>query len=244
MPSASRPAADPVGRVIAVGDIHGCLAQFDAILSAVGLREGDTLVTLGDYVDRGPDSCGVLFRLVKLHEAGRLVALLGNHDKMMLDARGGDEAALDVWLGSGGGSTLESYAPAPGVRGRLADVPDDHWEFLARRCVLFHETPTHFFVHANAYPDIPLDEQPEYMLLWERFRPEKSRPHESGKVMVCGHTSQHEMVPLVLPHAICLDTWAHAGGLLTACDVTDGTIWQADPRGRVSRKHLSDFDAG
>ena len=73
-------------RTLAIGDIHGCLAAFDLLMARVEVRPDDRLIALGDYVDRGPDSRGVLDRVIKLYEAGQLIALRGNHDAMMVDA--------------------------------------------------------------------------------------------------------------------------------------------------------------
>ena len=117
-------------RVLAVGDIHGCSRAFDALLAAVRLRPGDTLVTLGDYVDRGPDSSGVLQRLCRLAERTdiRLLALRGNHEQMMLDARDGS-GELEVWRHCGGDAALANYSVL-GDEGRLADVPYEHWALL------------------------------------------------------------------------------------------------------------------
>src|SRR5436305_15152730 len=100
-------------RTLAIGDIHGCSRALDALLAAVAPRPDDQLITLGDYVDRGPDSRGVLDRLLALHATGRLVALRGNHDYMMLQARAGVDRFM--WLAFGGRPTLESYgAESPG----------------------------------------------------------------------------------------------------------------------------------
>src|SRR5262249_37666144 len=116
--------------------------------------------------------------------------------------------------------------------GRLEDVPVAHLEFLTDFCVKYHETDSHFYVHANAYPDLPLDEQPDYMLIWERVV--NPRPHRSGKVMVCGHTSQASGLPLNLGHTICIDTKVYASsGWLTCLEVEKGRIWQANERGQV-----------
>jgi serine/threonine protein phosphatase 1 len=105
---------------------------------------------------------------------------------MMLQARDSDEG-FNRWIDCGGDATLESYSPL-GDAGRLSDIPDEHWRFLEDQAVGWFETETSFFVHANAYPDCPLSEQPDFMLYWESF--DDPPPHESGKVMVCGHTSQ------------------------------------------------------
>ena len=181
-------------RLLAIGDIHGCSRAFETLLALVQPRPEDLIVTLGDYVDRGPDSKGVLERLLALHRTGQLVALRGNHDQMMLDARRGNEEKVD-WLACGGRTTLASYSTS-GDAGRLDEVPVRHWEFLDALCVDWYETATHFFVHANAYADLTLAEQPDYMLFWEPL--EEARPHRSGKIMVCGHTRQQQR-PAVEP---------------------------------------------
>ena len=158
---------------------------------AAGLRGAaadDRLVTLGDYVDRGPDSRGVLDLLIGLHAGGRLIALRGNHDEMMVDARIGSKDDRGLWLACGGRETLASYGVRDPETSDLKEIPESHWTFLERDCLDWYETETHFFVHANAYPDLPLDEQPRYMLLWEKLY--VPCVHISGKVMVCGHTRQ------------------------------------------------------
>ena len=89
-----------------------------------------------------------------------------------------------------------------------------------KSCSAYYETKTHFFVHANAYSDISLDDQPDLMLYWEQFN--DSEPRESGKIMICGHTPQRGGVPRNIGHAVCIDTWAHGGGWLTCLDVNSG----------------------
>jgi serine/threonine protein phosphatase 1 len=214
-------------RVLAIGDIHGCSRALDALLALVAPRAEDQVITLGDVVDRGPDSYSVLESLLGLRRTCNLVALRGNHELMMLCARqsGSDNR---VWLACGGAETLASYARG-GKPGTFADVPAHHWDFLEKQCVSWHETDSHFFVHANAHPEVPLDEQPDYLLYWEPF--EKTAPHASGKIMVCGHTQQRTGVPRNLGHAICLDTWAYGDGWLTCLDTTTGRIWQTNQDG-------------
>lgn len=222
-------------RTLAFGDIHGCLGHLDALLQSIAPTSEDDLILLGDFVDRGPDSAGVICRIVKLSQIHRLTPLKGNHEQMMLDARGSHDKHSD-WLRNGGDATLRSYA---GIRGRLHDVPADHWQFLENRLVDYLETDTHIFVHATAYPDMAMAEQPDYMLRWERC--DRIQAHASGKVIVCGHTPQKDGRPLNKGFAICLDTNACGGGLLTCMDATSGRIWQADATGRVHRAHISDF---
>jgi serine/threonine protein phosphatase 1 len=223
-------------RVLAIGDIHGSIVALETLLEAVAPTPKDLLVTLGDYVDRGARSREVIDRLIALQATGRLVALLGDHDQMMLDARE-DVAKLVEWSRGYGTKTLASYSTRGGP-GSLGDVPPTHWQFLERDCRDWFETDTHFFVHANAYPDFPLSEQPVYMLRWEPFG--DPAPHSSGKVMVCGHTSQKDGRPLNLGHAICIDTYAHGGGWLTCLDTKTGRVWQANEEREVQQGWIHD----
>jgi serine/threonine protein phosphatase 1 len=211
-------------RLLAIGDIHGCSRALDLVLAAVKPRPEDQIITLGDYVDRGIDSRGVMEMLLQLHQTAGLVALRGNHDQMMLDARE-DFLKEHAWLQCGGRETLLSYG-RNGKCGQLTDVPQAHWDFLETTCVDWYETDTHFFVHANADPDLPLADQPRYLLLWEQLH--DPQPHSSGKVMICGHTRQLSGVPLNLGHTICLDTWVYGQGWLTCLEVSSGHYWQAN----------------
>src|SRR6266849_4685093 len=145
-------------RTLAIGDIHGCLDALNLLLQRVDLRPEDCVIALGDYVDRGPNARGVMDRVIQLHETGQLVALRGNHDAMMLDAR--KASGRGLWLAVGGRETLESYGVAFPEAFRITDVPERHWRFLEEELLDWYEIDTHFFVHAGAYYDIPLDEQP------------------------------------------------------------------------------------
>jgi serine/threonine protein phosphatase 1 len=226
-------------RTLAIGDIHGCSQALRALLDAVKPGPDDWVITLGDYVDRGPDSYGVVEQLLALHRTGRLIALRGNHEEMMLQARNGRDD-LKFWLSCGGKEAMASYSPL-GDAGKLGDVPDEHWHFLERVCIDWHETDTHIFVHANAYPDVPMNEQPGSMLRWEAIGRENSAPHYSGKVLVCGHTQQRSGLPLNLGHAVCIDTWAYGNGWLTCLDTATGRIWQANQAGRVRMLWLDEI---
>ena len=214
-------------RTIAIGDIHGCSAAFGALLEAVRPRPEDVIVTLGDYINRGPDSRGVLDRLIDLNRRCRLVPLLGNHDQMLLDVRSG-KYPIYWLLDMGGTATLDSYGPSRD----LDLIPDEHYGFL-ESCRDFHETDTHIFVHANYFPDIPMDEQHVGMLRWESLRGMTPGPHESGKTVVVGHTSQKNGEILDLGHLKCIDTYCYGGGWLTALDVNTEEIWQADREGNM-----------
>jgi serine/threonine protein phosphatase 1 len=216
-------------RTIAVGDVHGCSLALDALLDAIRPRPGDTVVTLGDYINRGPDSRGVLDRLIELGRQTRLVPLLGNHEEMLFEALTGSYP-LDYFLGVGGDATLDSYGP-----GRdLSLVPRDHLAFL-RTCLDYHETDSRIFVHASYLADLPMAEQPAAVLRWESLRTSVPEPHVSGKTAIAGHTSQKGGEILDLGYLKVIDTYCHGGGWLTALDVITGEAWQADREGVIRR---------
>ena len=220
-------------RTLVIGDIHGCLNALETLAEYVGLNPNDRVITLGDYVDRGPDTKGCIEFLIALRDRGQLIALLGNHEMMMLDARN-EPLARNAWLRFGGEETLASY----GTNG-LDDVPQEHWDFI-ESCRDYYELPGHYFVHANARPDLALDEQSEATLFWEKF--DERPPHKSGKIMVCGHTSQHDGVPLESEgRAVCIDTWAYGDGWLTCLDVESGHYWQCNQQGERREGDLGDW---
>ncbi len=217
-------------RTLAIGDIHGCSTALLALERCVPFQADDLIVTLGDLVDRGPDTHAVLDWAIARQRRNRLVALFGNHELMMLQARDSEEA-LASWLQAGGDATLASYSPFDDA-GRLADVPDRHWRFLEQDLLPYYEMETHFFVHAGAYPELPLEEQPDSMLYYESWN--DPAPHESGKILVCGHTPQPSGVPLSIGHAVCIDTDVFGRrGWLTCLDVASGQYWQANQRGET-----------
>ena len=222
-------------RTLAIGDIHGCFTALRALEAAVPIVDDDRVVTLGDYIDRGPDSASVIEWLIDRDRRGGLVAIRGNHEIMIQQAKQ-SERARGCWLQSGGDATLASYA-TDGGSGRMEDVPEAHWRFLESTRPWF-ETETHFFVHANAYYDRPLADQSDLMLYWEKFS-EYAPAHESGKIMVCGHTPRRNGRPLSVGHAICIDTWAYRGEWLTCLDVDSGRYWQANHRGETRTGRLA-----
>ncbi len=221
------------GRTIAIGDIHGCQAALAAVVAAIGPGPDDTVVTLGDYIDRGPHSRGVLEQLIALARRCRLVPLLGNHEELLLDALR-DRGALRRWLTLGGADTLRSYGWVPGgPRRALADwFPSQHRQFLAS-CQPYHETSSHLFVHAGFVPELPLCRQPGQALRWRVTDAGTAVPHCSGKVAVVGHTPQASGEVLDLGFLVCIDTNCVRGGWLTAVDLDSGQLWQADRGGRL-----------
>lgn len=209
------------GRLIAIGDIHGCVHALEVLLETIRPAPEDQLVLLGDLIDQGRDSCQVLNLVEQLQRECQVVIIEGNHEEMLRAARS-SEKALRYWENCGGVTTLNSYQ----FGGTLGAIPERHWQLLAQ-CVPYYETPDFIFTHANYLPDVPMDEQPEHQLRWALFDSNEARPHYSGKAVIVGHTEQPNSEVLDLEFAACIDTacWRH--GWLTALDVTNQELWQA-----------------
>ena len=207
-------------RTIAIGDIHGCIHALDALLDAIEPRRSDTLVCLGDFIDQGRDSRDVIDRLIALQDECRLVTILGNHEEMLLQARN-SERASEAWIAAGGFATLNSYVFGASIE----IIPPDHLKFI-RECRSYFETRTHIFTHAGYAWDLPMADQPEYLLRWALLEPPYPLPHSSGKKVVVGHTEQSSGDPRDLGHLICIDTSCWRYGWLTALEVNTGEIWQ------------------
>jgi serine/threonine protein phosphatase 1 len=218
-------------RTIAIGDIHGCSRALEALIAAIEPRRDDVIVTLGDYVNRGPDTRGVIERIIALQSQCVLVPILGNHDQLLLEAHEGSAGALALWLRLGGGPTLWSYGiAAVSKRVDFGRIPFEHLGLL-RRCQSYHETDTNIFVHAQYAPNLPMERQPIRVLRWESLRDTIPAPHISGKPVIAGHTSQKSGEILDLGHLVCIDTYCYGGGWLTALDVHTRQVWQVSHRG-------------
>ncbi len=170
--------------LIAVGDIHGCAISLDAILKKVNLQPDDHIVFIGDYIDRGPDSKGVIDRLIKLSEEVECTFLRGNHEELMLGYL--DNGEYDLWAINGGMTTLDSY----GTNGEGSVISDEHIQWV-RETKLYLETDEFFFVHAGLRPGLTiaenLEENDPMVYLWERGHLKATElPWE--KTVVCGHT--------------------------------------------------------
>ena len=207
-------------RLIAVGDVHGCVHALEAVLEAIEPTSADQIVFLGDLVDSGKESREVLELIIALKKKCDVVLIKGNHEEMMYAARE-EEKALRYWENCGGVATINSYK----FCGTLADIPAEHWALLDI-CVPYYETDECIFTHANYVADLPMAEQPEYTLRWELFDATK-QPHISGKLVVVGHTEQKNAEIFDLGFAKCIDTVCCKYGWLTALDVLSGEVWQA-----------------
>lgn len=214
-------------RTIAIGDIHGCSIALSRLIDVLKLESDDTVVTLGDYVNRGPDSRGVIDRLIALRSECRLVPLLGNHDQLLLHNRS-SRTEIDG---------LPSIDPENG----LETFNERHFGFL-ETCRTHYENETHLFIHANYDAALPLVEQEPYMLMWLHLEAQFPMRHFSGKTAILGHSSQRSGEILDKSHFICIDTYCHGGGWLTALDPCSGRIWQVDRDGHVRDNPISISD--
>lgn len=225
-------------RVYAVGDIHGRLDLLDDLLDRIDADEAGrapaetTIIFLGDLVDRGPDSAGVVERLRLLAESGRRMRFLaGNHEEVFLQSLDGDLKALKLLCRIGGRETALSYGLSGGDYDRLGfeelaqaldrSVPAAHRWFLAS----FEDMVTigdYLFVHAGVRPDQPLGEQRTADLRWIRdsFLDHRGR---LAKRVVHGHTISPEVE--FRPHRIGIDTGAYASGRLTALGLAGAEQW-------------------
>lgn len=213
-----------MSRLIAIGDIHGCAQALHTLLRLIQPTREDTLVFLGDYVDRGLHSASVLEMLCELVSQCQLVPLIGNHEIMMVNALK-THRDMEYWLENGGLATLHSYG------GRPQNIPQHHRTFL-NHCVRYYESARHFFVHACYDPDLPLAEQPGHLLFWQHILDAPPGPHYSGKKAYVGHTPQENHEIRELGHLAIIDTVCVEGGWLTAIDVESEQVWQTDNFGQ------------
>ena len=201
-----------------IGDIHGSLDKLQRVM----LRcEQDAAgrpfkyVFLGDYIDRGPQSAGVIACLIDLQArlGDRLIALKGNHEVMALGAVDGT-APFRLWFAQGGAATLESYGNV-----RPTELPRLHLDWL-RSLRLSYDDGRRFFVHAGVDPEKPLALQDEQHLLWIR-EPFLSDGRDYGRLVVHGHTPLMTGTPDFRGNRLNIDTAAVFGGPLTAAVFDD-----------------------
>ncbi|MGB7346126.1 MAG: metallophosphoesterase family protein [Pirellulaceae bacterium] len=216
-------------RLIAIGDIHGCQVALAALLDVIKPTKRDVVVTLGDYVDRGQDSRGVIDTLIELRNRTQLIPLLGNHEEMMLQVLQ-QGASHHEWLKHGGVDTLDSY----GFDGDLDFLPVEHEEFFESLGDYF-VADDFFFTHAAYDPDSPFEHQPVDLLRWYPLSDGIPARHVSGKTAIVGHTANRDGEILDVGHLICLDTYCYGGGWLTAMDVKSRQLWQVSAEGNLRR---------
>jgi serine/threonine protein phosphatase 1 len=225
-------------RTFVVGDIHGHLRKLRGLLGQLRWEAapGDALVFVGDYIDRGPDSRGVIDLVLEQAGSGwngPVSTLKGNHEVLMLDFMAPrPEIDPEVWRENGAVETALSYSPQGWSSTWTEAVPPEHVEFL-HSLKAWHEDEHGIYVHAGIRPGLSPEESSEDDLLWIREEFIDS-DYRWPKVVVFGHTPQHERVlirprdpaklpwrPLDRPEKIGIDTGAGWGGPLTAVMLPD-----------------------
>lgn len=212
-------------RAYAIGDVHGCSDMLDDMhrLIAADLVArpcaDPVLIHLGDYIDRGPDSAGVIARVHNHRLAIPTINLMGNHEELFLAAFDGDRGAVDTWMNNGGVPALASWGVPPRTRPRdwPAFIPAEHVTQL-RGLALHHLIGSYLFVHAGIRPGVPLAEQSPHDLRWIR-KPFLEHDGPLDYVVVHGHTV--ERAPVVRANRIGIDTGAVLGGQLTCVVLED-----------------------
>jgi predicted phosphodiesterase len=219
---------EPPARLYVIGDIHGRLDLLESAIAAIGRdvgRHGPAAltVTVGDYLDRGPDSCRVIDRLAANPFPTPYVALKGNHESF-LEAFLADPATGLHWRLQGGDETLLSYGVAVDLNDeeaadRLrAALPAAHIRFL-QSLKMSHTHGKYFLCHAGVRPGVPLERQDDHDLLWIRD-PFLDSTMDFGKIVVHGHTPV--AAPDVRSNRINVDTGAFATGRLTCMALDNG----------------------
>jgi len=213
-------------RTFVIGDIHGSFTSIRLMEEFVGFKTTDTIILLGDYIDRGPDSKAVLDWCIAAKKRYNLITLMGNHELLMHEAKADIENYFG-WIMNGGQDTLRSFGC------KLNEIPQKYWDFIYN-CELYYETDEYIFVHGGLEENKPLQAQDPDSACWIRFRDLK--PHMSGKTIICGHTPTRNKEPEVKPFAICLDThvFSHQG-YLTCMELNSGEYWQTSDRGEARR---------
>lgn len=201
-----------------IGDIHGCLKTLNRLLrQIIGAGGFDKLIFVGDYIDRGPDSKGVLDRIIGLQKKygrERIITLMGNHEYMCLNFyqwhEDDDYHMGQIWGYNGGWQTIKSF--------NIADfdledkVPEKYLDWMLE-CPVHYEDEEYFYCHAGVLPDIALKDQKNYTMLWERYD-FLSSDFDWGKVVIHGHTVIK--APQTKHNRVSIDTGCVYGNLLTA----------------------------
>lgn len=225
-------------RIFVIGDIHGCALELKLLLRKLPLTTDSTIIFIGDYIDRGEDSKGVIDLILKLKKTHNIVTLKGNHEQMFLEFyedKNTPKAGASIF--NGGGATLASYGDGSGNY----TIPGKHLEFL-KSLDLFYETEDYLFVHAGL-PDIDIKELRndkhvyEEDLLWIRETFFRSS-FNWDKLVIHGHTPV--VLPEVTPKRINIDTGCVYKGRLTALQLPEKIFYSVPKQKELQHFYLRD----
>ena len=211
-------------KTYAISDIHGGNQQLIVLLPALNIQSDDTLIFLGDVIDRGVNSKGVLDTIIHYQTLCHVILIKGNHEEMMLGAVH-EREYLKYWLKFGGIETLQSFGVTADLQD-LKQIPFSYFKLL-KSAIPYYETQDFIFTHATPLPHLPMDKQTDDSLRWRFIPLDGQNAHISGKTIICGHSAQKNGKVYHQNGLICVDTFAHGGGCLTAIEVTQMMIYQA-----------------
>lgn len=221
-------------RILAISDIHGELEKWELLMKKANYDpQKDQLILLGDYVDRGPASKGVLEKVMELHAQGA-IALLGNHDHMMIKSFEQDRVSIERWFRNGAQKTLASYGHSAGEMEsgapeslELTPLLERHTAFL-NGLDCYYENDDYIFVHGGVHPTMPLQETDPYILMW--IRDEFHHGYKGEKTVVFGHTPTENLhgkhdVYFGGNNIIGIDGGAVFGGRLNCLELPSKTVY-------------------
>ncbi|MBI4516456.1 MAG: serine/threonine protein phosphatase [Deltaproteobacteria bacterium] len=230
------------GRTFVVGDLHGCAEELKALLDGLALTSADTIIFLGDYVDRGPASLQVVERLLQLRVEGPSCTFLkGNHEDMFLAFMGLKGRYGQAFLANGGGPTLRSYALEGCSGAEVARrLPAEHLEFF--RTLQSYTVRGNFLcVHAGINPLRRLEDQDEEDLLWIREEFIRNR-HGLPYTVLFGHTPLRDVL-VDLPYKVGLDTGLVYSNKLSCLELDSGELFQVRRGEKNLRRSALALDA-
>ncbi|MGD0021464.1 MAG: metallophosphoesterase family protein [Smithellaceae bacterium] len=213
-----------MNKMFAIGDVHGCAQKLRKLIGLIAANpHTDTLIFIGDYIDRGSSNRDVVDYVLQLKkEFKNVVCLLGNHEQMFLNYLEGEDE--EIYLYNGGKFTLSDYGikNSDSLNIRKKKIPEEHLLFY-RSLLPYHQTKDYIFVHAGLIPGILIDKQAIDDLLWVRYKFIDS-DYDFGKRVIFGHSPMNN--PLIMENKIGIDTGAVYGGKLTCLELPEVKIYQ------------------
>lgn len=224
--------------IYAIGDIHGSLTALKTIFKQGLIKKNDKVVFLGDYIDKGTDSKGVLSWLIEKRKVYDFEFILGNHEILMMAAKSSPKKYVEWVHNYEGIQTLYSYDMEDNLNW-MNDIDKSHWDFI-ESCKPYLEIGDFIFVHAGLESNKKLEMQSEHDLFHKKY--ENPVIYDASKTVICGHTARINGKIADFGHTICIDTYAHGGKWLTCLNVETGEFLKANIEGQIETGRLKRFD--